>query len=310
MKGEDQAEQSSPTNSNPYIQPQLNLRNALLDKHINEKKKKNIGWDRLRENVGEFYHSSSDGTFFDSPASSTTSLSSSSRSNTPKPIGSSTATTPHKKQHLNPFMRSQFSDSNLLGDSRPTLANTTLIAAQAVGMTNFNRQFRAGAAHHNKNGGIYATSTAVQQDIYRLERDLDKLLAQLNSRSQQHATFADSNSSFLVESSAILPPPPPPPTHNNYIGYNYNSISAGKKSVFHRQSVADLFYNNSSSSTNMDAAAPANNESRSDLSRKSSIMTSIMESIVKHKAATRLPLTGEILAVLSIPFNRSPLIGN
>lgn len=316
MKDEDQAEQS--TTYNPFKQPQQsNLRNALLDKHVNEKKKKNIGWDRIRENVGDFHHS--DGTIFDStPASSTTSTPSSSRSNTPKLVvggPASNSHTPHKKQHLNPFLRGQFSESNLLGghnDSRSiSLANTTLVAAQVAGMTNFNRQFRAGATHHNKNGGIYATSTAVQQDIYKLERNLDKILQQLNSRSQQHGTFADSNSSLGGgDSSLIMPPPPPPATHDkyNYISHNYNSTS-GKKSVFQRQSMADLFNNNSSSTTNIDALIHHDEVHHCDVTRISSIMTSIMESIVKHKAATRLPLTGEILAVLSVPFDKSPLIG-
>lgn len=279
MSEQDQSSQQHRFNK----QPQQNLRNVVLDKNVNEKKKKTLGWDRIRENVGEFTH---DGVIHDSPTSSTTSSPSSSRSNTPKPQHPPTNS---KKTHLNPFMRSQPS-STFDVDGRPTLANTTLVAAQAAGMTNFTRNFRQ-AGH--KNGVIYATSTAVQQDIYRLERDLDKLLVQLEN---QNTNLADSVSSFETHN-PIQPLP----------GNQFHSTN-GKRSVFQRQSVADLFNNNSTSTTNMDSTVEQVNN-RKEASRVSSIMSSVLESIIKHKAATRLPLTGEILALLAVPFDKSPMIG-
>lgn len=278
MSEQDQSSQQQHRLNKPQ---QQNIR--IVDKNVIEKKKKTLGWDRIRENVGEFTH---DGILHDSPNSSATPSPSSSRSNTPKPQHPPVN---NKKTHLNPFMRSQAS-STFDVDSRPTLANTTLVAAQAAGMTNFSRNFRQ-AGH--KNGVIYATSTAVQQDIYRLERDLDKLLVQLD---HQNTNLADSVSTFETHN-----PIQPLPTNQ------FNSTN-GKRSVFQRQSVAELFNNNSTSTTNMDFATEQSNN-RKEVSKVSIIMSSVMDSIVKHKAATRLPLTGEILALLAVPFDKSPLIG-
>lgn len=277
MSEQDQSSQQQHRLNKPQ---QQNIR--IVDKNVIEKKKKTLGWDRIRENVGEFTH---DGILHDSPNSSATPSPSSSRSNTPKPQHPPVN---NKKTHLNPFMRSQAS-STFDVDSRPTLANTTLVAAQAAGMTNFSRNFRQ-AGH--KNGVIYATSTAVQQDIYRLERDLDKLLVQLD---HQNTNLADSVSTFETHN-----PIQPLPTNQ------FNSTN-GKRSVFQRQSVAELFNNNSTSTTNMDFATEQSNN-RKEVSKVSIIMSSVMDSIVKHKAATRLPLTGEILALLAVPFDKSPLI--
>jgi hypothetical protein len=171
-----------------------------------------------------------------------------------------------------------------------TLADTTLVAAQAAGMTNFNRNFRP--ARH-QNGVIYATSTAVQQDIYRLERDLDKLLVQLNARSQ-HASFAESTCLTLLPTVNAIPA---------LFGDSNQTTTLNntKKGVF-QKNAADLFQN-----TNNEIETPAIKPL--NVTRISFIMSSIMESIKKHKSATRLSLTGEILAILVVPFDKSPLIG-
>lgn len=272
------------------------LRHVLLEKSLNDKKKKSplSAWDKLRENVSE---SSDNDIFVASPTSSNNTSPSSSRSSTPKPYHNQNTPQPQKNKSLNSFMRSSTFDNYLNGsnsnDSRPniTLANTTLVAAQAAGMTNFTRNFRP-ARHHN--GVIYATSTAVQQDIYRLERDLDKILIQLNVRSQ-HASFAESASTLVsttvTESSQTNTP-----------------ATFGKKSVFQRQSVADMF--SGSSTPHSDTITPIREHMRQEVTRLSFVMTSIMDSIKKHKSATRLPLMGEILAVLAAPFDRIPIIGN
>ncbi|EPB92734.1 hypothetical protein HMPREF1544_00463 [Mucor circinelloides 1006PhL] len=273
------------------------LRHAILEKSLNDKKKKSplSAWDRLRENVSEFHSSDNSGVFVASPTSSNNSSPSSSRSSTPKPYQPS-AIPPPKNKSLNPFMRSSTFDNYMHGnnsssDSRPniTLANTTLVAAQAAGMTNFTRNFRP-ARHHN--GVIYATSTAVQQDIYRLERDLDKILIQLHARSQ-HASFAESASTLVSTTVTDGSQTSTPATF-------------GKKSVFQRQSVADMF--SGSSTPHSDTMTPIKEPFRQEVTRLSFVMTSILDSIKKHKSATRLPLTGEILAVLAAPFDKIPLI--
>ncbi|KAK4517879.1 uncharacterized protein ATC70_001227 [Mucor velutinosus] len=282
------------------------LRHAILEKSLSDKKKKSplSAWDKLRENVSEFHNGNDhNGAFVASPSSSNNSSPSSSRSSTPK-LYQPSAIPPPKNKSLNPFMRSSTFDnymngSNTSSESRPniTLANTTLVAAQAAGMTNFTRNFRP-ARHHN--GVIYATSTAVQQDIYRLERDLDKILIQLHARSQ-HASFAESASTLVSTTVAA-------DGSQSSSSSSTPATTFGKKSVFQRQSVADMF--SGSSTPHSDTMTPIKEPLRQEVTRLSFVMTSILESIKKHKSATRLPLTGEILAVLAAPFDRIPLIVN
>jgi hypothetical protein len=171
-----------------------------------------------------------------------------------------------------------------------SLANTTLVAAQAAGMSNFTRNFRP---VRHQNGVIYATSTAVQQDIYKLERELEKILSQLTARSQ-HASFAESASaldSTVVAGDTTIPNP-----------------TFARKSMFPKQAVVDLFHN-TAPSMNVDTSL-TKDETRQEVTKLSNALTMIMNSMKKHKSATRLPLTGEILAVLAAPFDRSPLIRN
>lgn len=271
----------------PNDKPQSN---ETPDKNNNEKKKRTLGWDRIRETVSD---NIVDGALCESPTSS--SPSSTRSTSTPKPG----LTAPVKKQTLNPFMRNQPMSTLDIpnGDGRPTLSDTTLVAAKAAGLSNFSKNFRTPG---QKNGVIYATSTAVQQDIFRLERDLDKLLVQLNPL-PPNASFSDPHPS-LTEN-MIMPPPPPPPALDRYTNNTFNS-SVGKRSVFHKQPVAEMFH-----STNTSSNVEINELVRDDASRISSIMSSIMELIVKHKSATRLPLTAEILALLAVPFDKLPFIG-
>ncbi|KAG2213031.1 hypothetical protein INT47_011180 [Mucor saturninus] len=270
----------------PNDKPQSN---ETPDKNNNEKKKRTLGWDRIRETVSD---NIIDGALCESPTSS--SPSSTRSTSTPKPG----LTAPVKKQTLNPFMRNQPMSTLDIpnGDGRPTLSDTTLVAAKAAGLSNFSKNFRTPG---QKNGVIYATSTAVQQDIFRLERDLDKLLVQLNPL-PPNASLSDPHPS-LTEN-MIMPPPPPPPALERYTNNTFNS-SVGKRSVFHKQPAAEMFH-----STNTSSNVEINELVRDDASRISSIMSSIMELIVKHKSATRLPLTAEILALLAVPFDKLPFI--
>lgn len=278
---EDLNEQSS---SNPYKQlPKL--RSTSPEKRLNDNKKKKptfSNWDKLRDNISEYTDNVN--SFATSPSSYTAAITASSRSPTPKLYQS------NKKQSLNPFRSSTFDSINHDPKSNLSLANTTLVAAQAAGMTNFTRNFRP---VRHQNGAIYATSTAVQQDIYKLERDLEKILSQLTTRSQ-HASFAESAStldSTVVPTDTLNPNP-----------------TFARKSMFQKQAVVDLFHN-TAASLNIDTIPPIKYETRSEVTRVSNAMTMIMNSMKKHKSATRLPLTGEILALLAAPFDRSPLIG-
>jgi hypothetical protein len=273
----------SSQNSSSNNLRQLLIERQLNDSNISKKKKSPLSnWDKLRDNVNEF---SDNGVLVASPTASSSSSSfgsipTSSRGNT-----KASAALP-KKQTLNPFMRSATFDGDMKHGNHMTLANTTLVAAQAAGMTNFNRNFRP--ARH-QNGVIYATSTAVQQDIYRLERDLDKLLVQLNARSQ-HASFAESTCSTLLPGINAIP---------TLLGdSNQTTTLNTKKGVFQKQNMTDLFQN--------EVEPPVIKPY--DVTRISFIMSAILESIKKHKSATRLPLTGEILAIMVIPFDKSPLI--
>ncbi|RCI07278.1 hypothetical protein CU098_013976 [Rhizopus stolonifer] len=213
---------------------------SFAKQHARQGKKNPLShWEKLRENVNDLHENN-----LFTVSSVASSSSSSSRNNF----------SPNKNKHLNPFMRSATLDP----ESRPTLANTALVAAQAAGMSQFTRNFRP---TRHQNGVIYATLTGVQQDTYRLERDLDKLLAQLNARSQ-YASFAESLSTFVPATTTAT----------------------------------------------LMASGIEENNKRQDVTKISFIMSAILESIKKHKSATRLPLTGELLAVLATPFDRSPLL--
>ncbi|KAI9278075.1 hypothetical protein BY458DRAFT_554083 [Sporodiniella umbellata] len=154
--------------------------------------------------------------------------------------------------------------------------NTTLVAAQAAGMSNFVRNFKSKVAARRQNGAIYATSTAVQQDIYRLERDLEKLLNHMNSRSQ---TSSDDSSIQTGHTDTLN---------------GLKTTCKSKKAIFNRysQAISDPSFENDSKFV--------------DVTRISANITSIMDIIKKYKAATRLPFTSEILTVLSIPFDKKP----
>lgn len=294
MSDEDSHQQtvSSIQSNSSHNSGHHNVHQLLTETHLNDsnfsKKLKSplSNWDKLRDNVSDF---NDNGIFVMSPSTSSfasSSIPASSRGNT-----KASTVLPKKQTTLNPFIRSSTFNSDMKQGSHMNLANTTLVAAQAAGMTNFSRNFRP--ARH-QNGVIYATSTAVQQDIYRLERDLDKLLVQLNARSQ-HASFAESTSSTILPSINAIPA---------LLGDSNQTTTVNntKKSVFQKQNLPDLFQN-----TNNDVDVP--NIKPSDVTRISFIMSSIMESIKKHKSSTRLPLTGEILAILVVPFDKSPLIG-
>ncbi|KAI7906519.1 uncharacterized protein BX663DRAFT_496742 [Cokeromyces recurvatus] len=285
--------ENNEASSQKHEQQHNNLRNVLIEKQL----KKNYalsGWEKVRNNINEINENS---VFITSPVSSLNSSPASSRSNTPK-LHHQT----HNKKNLNPFSRSSTLDNFILNSSenRPTMANTTLAAAQAAGMTNFTHNFRP-ARHYN--GAIYATSTAVQQDIYRLERDLDKILIQSLTRSQ-YASFAES-ASLLTTS-----------TTSTTITENNNTIISpttfAKKAMFQKQSIADLFHSTApfgSSNNDIDTNTPINEDSkRINVTRISTIMSTIMDTLKKHKAATRLPLAREILALLAAPFDRCPLL--
>ncbi|KAI8969954.1 hypothetical protein BDF20DRAFT_915847 [Mycotypha africana] len=267
-----------------------NLRQIVINKQFNDNKKKNpfSNWDKIRGNVNNY------GAFKGSPSSSNVSSPASSHSSI------ATSFSPHSKKHQsNPFLRSFAGDliNNHGGDMKGcrqnmSLADTTLVAAQAAGMTNFARNFR-GIKHHN--GAIYATSTAVQQDIYKLERELEKIISQLNSRSRL-ASFAESASTLVststnAESGLISTHP---------LGNTYT-----KRSVFRRSSIADIFH----TSTNfVNDLPPLKENIRSGVTRTSHIMNLIMESLKKHKSASRLPLRKEIFAILASAFDRIPLL--
>jgi hypothetical protein len=225
-------------------------------------KKKVRGWEKVRDEVTHDGGSSSkqtNGTFLSTMPTNATFKSATSM------IPSSSSPTPTNHQRkFNPFQRT----------ADHSLANTTLAAAQAAGMSNFTRNFRPpmNNARHN----IYAATTAVQQDIYKLERELDKLLQNVNARAQ--------NASF-VETTALS-----------------ESVESVKKGRFARQSVTDMF--------SSEQAQPIHENIMVDETLNTRfILSSVMEILSKHKSATRLPLATEILAILSGPFDKAQIDG-
>ncbi|KAI8875679.1 hypothetical protein K501DRAFT_233277 [Backusella circina FSU 941] len=234
-------------------------------------KKKLRGWEKVRDEVTHDGSSSSkpstthNGTFLGTIPTNNTF-----KSSTSMIPSSSSSPAIHHQRKFNPFQRTP----------DPSLANTTLAAAQAAGMTNFTRNFRPPMNNARHNNGIYATTTAVQQDIYKLERELDKLLQRVNARAQ--------NSSF-VETTQSDP------------NKSVESINnTNKKGRFARQSVTDMF--------SSEQAQPIHENITVDEALNTRfILSSIMEILSKHKSATRLPLTTEIFAILGVPFDKAQI---
>ncbi|CAO3616048.1 unnamed protein product [Cunninghamella echinulata] len=125
-------------------------------------------------------------------------------------------------------------------------------------MTNYGRHFGRQLGDASK---IYAATTAVQQDIYRLERDLEKILLQ-NSTINRHASFCTISPERLL-------------SNNNNGNNNTSSIGA----IFPES-----------------------------MKQVTSAMSSVLETIKKHKLSTHLPRLTEILNMLTFPFLQAPLI--
>ncbi|KAI7868550.1 hypothetical protein BDF14DRAFT_1791460, partial [Spinellus fusiger] len=182
---------------------------------------------------------------------------------------------------FNPFSREQSSTDTTPSSSERqyNLVNTTFAAVQAAGMSNFGRNFRTSRFMHNN--GIYATTTAVQQDIYRLERSLAKLLLQLNTRGQ-HASFTDPPTDFID-----------------------STLSGNSESTMHKLHLLHRYPKSDTSTPPSMSLGDTSTTSkgRTEGSRISAIMNLLLEILQKQKQATRLPMIGEVLAILAIPFD-------
>lgn len=214
-------------------------------------------WNKIREAVihtPEYANSSksstnvfltynNDGT--PSTSKSAISLNNNSNNTTQRPV--------QRNILFNPFARSQ-QENNHHTELQNNFIAATISAAQAAGMTNYGRHFGRQLGDASK---IYATTTAVQQDIYRLERDLEKILLQ-NSNLNRHTSFC------------TIPP-------------------------------EKLFNNNNT--PNIDTNFPEN------IKHVTSAMSSVLETIKKHKLSNHLPKLTDILNMLTFPFIQSPIIG-
>lgn len=227
-------------------------------------------WNKIREAVVH----TSDNSSSSSTKSSTTNLLSTKNNNnnnigapgTSKSstsfnnISNNTTQRPAQRNLLfNPFTRSQ-QDNNHHVEAQNNFIAATISAAQAAGMTNYGRHFGRQLGDASK---IYAATTAVQQDIYRLERDLEKILLQ-NSTINRHASFCTISPERLL-------------SNNN---------------------------NSNNNTANVGAIFPEN------IKQMTSAMSSVLETIKKHKLSTHLPRLTEVLNMLTFPFLQTPLIGN
>lgn len=127
--------------------------------------------------------------------------------------------------------------------------------------------------------GYYAATTAVQQDIVRLERDLERLFQRSNGqRTRRISTTTSSSPSVdLME----------------------DHPQQQKRGLLFaaRMSRGD------------DLAAALNDDLRQEDIRISTTLDSLFDILDKHKVATQLPLAGDVFGLLSIPFDRVPLNG-
>lgn len=172
--------------------------------------------------------------------------------------------------------------SPMPSSSRPSLPATATAAAVAIKLGRHHsplvwqsqakengsgsagdRRFRPKAGR----GGIYAATTAVQQDIVRLERDLRKVLMSAQSRHRQ-TSLADSDADHLAGS---------------------------RMSLFMKSAIPGH------------VAESINEDIRANASQFGSIANNILNTLERHKLATQLPFCGDVLGVLSIPFDQNPL---
>lgn len=142
--------------------------------------------------------------------------------------------------------------------------------------------------HVTTRGGIYAATTTVQQDIVRLERDLEKILLRPHARSRR---ISSSNARLSMHDTQR--------PQNGITDDTTATQGNSKRNLFMRYSRMDL----SMATGDDDGRATAGEHG----SRISAIMTSIMDTLEKHKVATQLPFTSDILGVLSVPFSQTPL---
>lgn len=168
---------------------------------------------------------------------------------------------------------------NLFGNPSTTTGRSTAVNNMPSSIPSTRHYYRN--AKTGRGGGIYAATTAVQQDIVRLERDLQRLVmrphARNNRRMSSSSSSNHSGADLLAEES-----------------------TANRRSFFPRYSRADLL---------MTDTTAINEDVRTDKNRINTVLDGLRETIEKHKLATQLPLAGEILGILSVPFSQYPLDG-
>ncbi|ORZ02268.1 hypothetical protein BCR43DRAFT_465218 [Syncephalastrum racemosum] len=124
--------------------------------------------------------------------------------------------------------------------------------------------------------GYYAATTAVQQDIVRLERDLERLFQRsTGQRTRRISTTTSSSPSIdLMEE--------------------------------HPQQQKRGLLFTARMSRGDDLAAALNEDVRQEDIQISTTLSSLLEILNKHKVASQLPLAGDVFGLLSIPFDRVP----
>ncbi|KAI8888495.1 hypothetical protein K501DRAFT_303334 [Backusella circina FSU 941] len=148
------------------------------------------------------------------------------------------------------------------------LTLTKSVAGQAASMTHFFRSFRSLGSSSTR------TPTPTQEDIYSLESDLGKLLQQFYAKSQ-YGHFTD--------------------PHAMTLSYTEDQT---KRPL--RQSLTDIFSGNTSPiSETVDNDFFPHSESHIHIT-----LTKLMDIMARNRSANELPFPGEVLAILSIPFDR------
>jgi hypothetical protein len=130
---------------------------------------------------------------------------------------------------------------------------------------------------------IQATTTAAQNEIYKLERRLEKLF-------QQHITSHGAHASFISQ-------------ENTMLEKNQTTATPITNRILHplRQGTANLG-SSGPLSLPVDSVTASRNAS-------AFLLNNISEIIKQHPGATRLPMIHDVLGALEIPFSSWPLEG-
>lgn len=131
---------------------------------------------------------------------------------------------------------------------------------------------------------IHATTTAAQNEIYKLERRLEKLFQQYTSSHGAYASFLSQEKILLEKSQTTTSP-------------------LTNRLLHPRRQGTGILY--APGSSNIPSESVTTNTKKAS----AFLLNNIAEIIKQHPGATRLPMIHDVLGALEVPFSGNPLDG-